>query len=50
MLIKKTEELIGIMKNTGKVFHTGYMYRYNPCIMELMEEIEKQVRAKAQDA
>ncbi len=35
------EELIGIMKNTGKVFHTGYMYRYNPCIMELMEEIEK---------
>ncbi len=35
------EELIGIMKKTGKVFHTGYMYRYNPYIMELMEAIEK---------
>lgn len=28
------EELIGIMKKTGKVFHTGYMYRYNPAIRD----------------
>jgi len=26
------EELISVMKNTSKVFHTGYMYRYNPYI------------------
>lgn len=34
------EELISIIKKTGKVFHTGYMYRYNPYIKELFEQIE----------
>jgi len=34
------EELIGIIKNTGKVFHTGYMYRYNPYVTELMHKIQ----------
>lgn len=34
------EELIKIMKSTGKVFHTGYMYRYNPYITELMQSIK----------
>ena len=33
------EELIRIMKKTGKVFHTGYMYRYNPYIIELIKQI-----------
>jgi len=27
------EELIRIMKNTGKVFYTGYMYRHNPSVI-----------------
>lgn len=35
------EEMIEAVKKSGKVFHTGYMYRYNPCIIELMKEIEK---------
>lgn len=30
------EELITVMKNTGKVFHTGYMYRYNPYISDVI--------------
>ena len=34
------EELIRIMKETGKVFHTGYMYRYNPAVIELMRKIK----------
>ena len=34
------EELVSVMKNTGKVFHTGYMYRYNPYIQELLTQIE----------
>lgn len=34
------EELISIMKKTGKVFHIGYMYRYNPYIKELFSQIE----------
>lgn len=35
------EELISLMKKSNKVFHVGYMYRYNPYIIELMEQIEK---------
>lgn len=38
---KDFEELVSIMKKTGKVFSTGYMYRFNPCVMELMEEIKR---------
>lgn len=34
------EDLITVMKNTGKVFHIGYMYRYNPYIQELMAQIK----------
>ena len=34
------EELISVMRKTGKVFHTGYMYRYNPYIKELLSQIE----------
>ena len=34
------EELIATMKQTGKVFHTGYMYRYNPTIRQVLERIK----------
>ena len=34
------EELISIMKKTGKVFHTGYMYRYNPLIKEMLSRVK----------
>jgi len=34
------EELIGIMKTTGKVFHTGYMYRYNPYVRDILEKVK----------
>lgn len=34
------EKLISIMKKTGKTFQTGYMYRYNPYIIELKEQIK----------
>ena len=35
------EELIATVKQTGKVFHTGYMYRYNPAICDLMEKVKR---------
>ncbi len=35
------EELLRTFKNTGKVFHTGYMYRYNPEIIKLLDEVKK---------
>lgn len=31
-------ELIDTVKQTGKVFHTGYMYRYNPVIHQAIEQ------------
>lgn len=34
------EELINTVKEKGLVFHTGYMYRYNPFVMELMDKIK----------
>ncbi len=34
------EKLINIVKKNKTVFHTGYMYRYNPCIMSLMEKVK----------
>jgi len=34
------EEMIDTMRKTGKVFHTGYMYRYNPYVKELMAKIK----------
>ena len=35
------EELIQTVKQTGKVLHIGYMYRYNPYIIDLLERIKK---------
>ncbi len=39
--LDKYEELIKTVKKNGKVFHTGYMYRYNPYITEVMEMIQR---------
>ncbi len=33
------EALIAAVKESGKIFHTGYMYRYNPVIRQVMERI-----------
>ncbi len=33
------EELIATMKKTGKIFHVGYMYRYNPMICKAIEQV-----------
>lgn len=38
--IAEFEKLISIVKENGKVFQTGYMYRYNPFIKELMQSIK----------
>lgn len=37
------ERLISVMKKTEKVFHIGYMYRYNPYIKELIKNVKKGV-------
>lgn len=37
--LSKFEELIETVKNNGTVFHTGYMYRYNPCVKVLMQKV-----------
>ena len=34
------EELIKIVKENGKVFHMGYMYRYNMYIKEILERVK----------
>jgi predicted dehydrogenase len=41
MSLNDFEELISIMKKTGKVLHMGYMYRYNPYISKLIETIDR---------
>lgn len=35
------EELLRTMKKTGKVFQIGYMYRYNPKYLEILDMVEK---------
>lgn len=34
------EEMIEAMRQSGKVFSTGYMYRYNPKVIELLKAID----------
>lgn len=31
------EKLINTIKRSGKVFNMGYMYRYNPCVSEIIQ-------------
>lgn len=40
IMLKDFEELISIMKTKGKVFHMGYMYRYNPSVKELLSSVK----------
>ncbi len=35
------ERLIDTVKSKKTVFHTGYMYRYNPVVIELLDSIRK---------
>ena len=35
------EKMIETVRRNGTVFHTGYMYRYNPFVQELLEQIER---------
>lgn len=37
---KDFDILIDIVKETNLVFHTGYMYRYNPAVIKLKEDIK----------
>ncbi len=39
--VSQFETLISAVKKSGKVFHTGYMYRYNPYIIDLLERIKR---------
>lgn len=34
------EELIETVRCNGTVFHTGYMYRYNPAVAETLEQVK----------
>lgn len=34
------EKLAEVIKSTGKVFHTGYMYRYNPIVQQLFDRVK----------
>ena len=35
------EKMIETVRRNGTVFHTGYMYRYNPHVQELLAQIER---------
>jgi predicted dehydrogenase len=35
------EAMIETVRRNGTVFHTGYMYRYNPFVQELLRQIER---------
>lgn len=35
------EEMMSSVKKGGKTFHVGYMYRYNPAVIELLDKIKK---------
>ena len=35
------EGLISAVKQSGKTFHIGYMYRYNPAVMQLLSQIKE---------
>ncbi len=35
------EELIRTVQNSGVILHLGYMYRYNPVVQQLMQEVRE---------
>lgn len=40
MVSGEYEDMLRVMKKTGKVFQVGYMYRYNPKYLELLQMVE----------
>ena len=38
--LEEFEAMIDSVRKSGKVFHTGYMYRYNPAVIKLLKDIE----------
>ncbi len=38
---KAFAQLIDTVKKNGKIFHTGYMYRYNPEIIKLIDKVKR---------
>ena len=40
MISGEYEDMLRVMKKTGKVFQVGYMYRYNPKYLELLQMVE----------
>ena len=38
--LQEFETLIETVKQNGTVFHTGYMYRYNPAVVETLNQIK----------
>lgn len=38
--LEEFERLIDTVKRNGKVFHTGYMYRYNPAVKDILGRIK----------
>lgn len=38
--LEEFEELIATVKANKLVFHMGYMYRYNPCIVDLLAQVK----------
>ena len=39
--LKEFERLISFVKQNNLVFHIGYMYRYNPYIIDLLNQVKK---------
>ena len=39
--LKEFEKLISLVKENNLVFHIGYMYRYNPFVIDLLEQVKK---------
>ncbi len=37
--VEEFDKLIDTVSDKGLIFHTGYMYRYNPAVLKLMEDI-----------
>ena len=38
--------MIAAAKESGKTFHTGYMYRYNPYVIDLLEKAKDGIAGK----
>ncbi|MBQ7604528.1 MAG: Gfo/Idh/MocA family oxidoreductase [Clostridia bacterium] len=41
IILSDFEKLVEIVKGNGAVLHTGYMYRYNPAVIRLLERIKQ---------